>query len=332
MLYGIRNNPVAPDGISSGKERDFVKLIHWAAFSVGLVLFLLASLTVQLAAPPSSLEGLLREEPSAAGILGEQPQSVDVLVLGDSEAYSAISPMELWKEMGYTAYVCATCGQPLCDTEQLLYQAFENQSPKVVLLETNALYRRVSLRKLALTWLENCVSTADTEDGTQTGTAELVSGTSGDSWKGFRYNTKVRAGKGTAYMRPTQETALVSVQSQSYLERIAAFCQEQGAELILLSTPSTVNWSYPRHNGVQALADALGLRYVDLNLPEEGLQIDWSTDTRDRGDHLNYFGAVKVTDCLGEYLSSLDCLTDHRGDAQFDSWARTLEWYEAQTE
>lgn len=40
-----------------------------------------------------------------------------------------------------------------------------------------------------------------------------------------------------------------------------------------------------RHNEVQALADALAVPYLDLNLNTEELGIDWNLDTLDGGDH-----------------------------------------------
>ena len=98
------------------------------------------------------------EEVSANGILGERRDSVDLLVLGDSEAYSSVSPMELWRDRGYTGYVCGTSSQTLDYTLELLTRALEDQRPRVVLLETNAIYRLVPAQKLVFTPLASRLS------------------------------------------------------------------------------------------------------------------------------------------------------------------------------
>ena len=115
--------------------------------------------------------------------------------------------------------------------------------------------------------------------------------------------------------------------NQYYVKAIKELCDRHGAQLLLVSTPSPVNWSYERHNGIQKFADELGCDYVDLNL--ESLGIDWTKDTFDKGDHLNHFGSVKVTSFLADYLRDRGGLTDHRTDPAYSGWDQALKDYEA---
>ena len=116
--------------------------------------------------------------------------------------------------------------------------------------------------------------------------------------------------------------------SMAYLRDIARICAERDARLVLVSTPSTKNWDMAKHNRVRLVAEELGVDYVDLNMGDERVDIDWSTDTRDAGDHLNLSGARKVTARMGELLSGRYGLEGHRGDPAFDSWDEAYTRYE----
>ena len=45
---------------------------------------------------------------AANGIFGEPGRSLDAIFIGDSEAYSSFSPLQMWEEHGFTSYVSAT--------------------------------------------------------------------------------------------------------------------------------------------------------------------------------------------------------------------------------
>lgn len=310
------------------------RILAFFLFAVFLMAILLAASFVFM--PKNNMSEFGMEEAQANGILGEKENTIDVLVLGDSESYSAITPMQIWKDAGYTAYVCGTSAQSLNYTSVLLRRAFEKQQPKVVILETNAIYRKISSNQAVGTELANYFSVFQYHNRWKslglhdfTGKAKF---TWTDDYKGYRYRTKVDPARQKEYMKPTDKVAEIPALNIQYVREMKQFCDENGSRLVLVSTPSTVNWNFQRHNGIQKLANDIGCEYMDLNLMNDRIQIDWSKDTRDKGDHLNHFGAVKVSRFLSEYLKETGLLTDHREDPAYAKWNDSLKKYETVVE
>ena len=146
-----------------------------------------------------------------------------------------------------------------------------------------------------------------------------------DNTKGYQFTTAVFAANTEGYMKETDEFAPISVRKRAYVESIKSYCDDNGAKLIFVSTPSTINWKTPRHNSIQRLSEELGVDYVDMNLLNEQIPIDWEKDTSDKGDHLNYFGAKKVTAYLGKYLSNTGLVNSHKDDQTAKRWNDDLE-------
>ena len=283
--------------------------------------------------PKNNMKEFGMENVCANGILGEKENTIDVLVLGDSESYSSITPMQIWKETGYTTYVCGAGGQPLDYTVTMLHRAFEHQTPKIVILETNAIFRKVSPAKAAITKLSTYLPVFQYHNRWKslnwndfTGSIKF---TWTDDYKGYHYDKRTVPSKRNDHMKPTEVVASIEKLNLQYISQIHSFCEENGAQLIFLSTPSTVNWNYKRHNAVQELASQLQCEYIDLNLMTKEVPIDWKKDTRDKGDHLNHSGAVKVTRYLSQYLQEKQLLIDHREDQAYAKWNDSLKKYES---
>ena len=122
--------------------RKFLKGITFVAILVALLVF-----TSYVFSPKNNdrKSGML--QPTAYGILTEEKNTIDTLIIGDSESYSSFSPMQIWEEHGYTSYVCGTPAQPLYQSYDFLVKTLKTQKPKVVILEANAIYRRIPLDK-----------------------------------------------------------------------------------------------------------------------------------------------------------------------------------------
>ncbi len=98
-------------------------------------------------------------------------------------------------------------------------------------------------------------------------------------------------------------------------------------KFVLINAPNLKNWNYEKHMGVQEYADKHGIDYVDMNLKNKEIGIDWLKDTRDQGDHLNFTGARKATRYLGQYLKEQNILMSHKNDKKYESWNECLKKY-----
>lgn len=267
-------------------------------------------------------------EPHAKGFLAEPENTIDVLFVGDSETYSAFVPLRLWEDYGFTSYVCGTGDQVLYQSYAYLNRMFEEQSPKVVVLETNALYREFTLADVVshaaeerfpyLRYHDRWKKLFPQDWTTQPDHREIIRD------KGYSYHTEFVPADTTGYMAPSAEVQPVPVLNQAYVRLIRDFCRERNVALILVSTPSPVNWSSYYHNGVSQMAQKLEIPYIDMNLMPQEIPIDWSVDSYDGGDHLNYTGACKATDYMGAVLWDTGLFTDKREIPEYAPWNTAL--------
>lgn len=282
--------------------------------------------------PKNNLDQAGMRDVSANGILSEKKETIDVLILGDSEAYSSIIPMEMYEKYGFTSYVLATPGQPLYYTKTLLDRTLQTQKPQLVVLETNAIYRSFQPFSPLAEKARKVFPIFEYHDRWKSLRVEDFSldihYTYNNVMKGYRFNNNVQAVTSLdSYMKETDQVQTIPKINLLFLNMIIDTCEKAEIPVLLLSTPSPVNWNMGKHLAVADYARDKGLTYVDLNLQDLETPIDWKMDTRDAGDHLNDAGALKVTHFLGNYLYDHFSLPDHRQDKDYLSWKESLSLY-----
>ena len=302
---------------------------------IAVAIFLgLLAITSRIVMPKNNQDEFGQMDSAANGILGEPADSIDVVFLGDSESYTAFSPLQLWHERGITSYVCGTAGQPLPYTYSLLGKALSKQSPNVVVLETNCLFRDFTPGFALLRAAQDAFPVLEYHNRWKSLRVEDLTTAPRTTWthslKGFSIKRDTVAADASAWMAPSDELADIPILNRWYLEQINRLCREHGATLVLVSTPSTVNWNAPRHNRVAQLAADLDIAYYDLNTGSTRVDIDWTQDTCDGGDHLNIRGAQKVTTAMGSILGERSELTSHAGDGAYVSWDEAYAVYARQ--
>lgn len=254
-------------------------------------------------------------------VKSEEENSLDVLFLGDSECWAAFSPIQLYGEYGIASYNCATPGQWTGDTVVMLKQVLKNQKPSIVVLGTSTLYSYPNHLKFELSQkvpvfhYHNYYKTFSGKFG-------------GKKMKGANLvETKAPYTGSLNYMASDTVLNPIDSLSQKYLDEVVQICEDNDITLVMVSSPSALNWTEGKHQAVSTWCQENQIMYVDYNETEELQRIsyDWSTDTRDNGDHLNVSGSKKITKDFGEILVENFSLRDHRNEEAYAEWKNTYE-------
>ncbi len=296
---------------------------HWRPliFLAILVVLLWAASWVFLPKNNTYEDGM--EDILTNGYLGEPENSLDVLILGDSIPKFSVIPTELWNKWGMTSYICAGAGSRFPKTLENAERFFETQSPKVVLLDANQLYGRIKPGAALKLWLERRFPLLRYHDNWKKVSPRRmlrpVHMTTVYWEKGYHICKLIEPTEALTHMQPDDGAEMPPEKNLRYLERLMKLCQAHGARLVITSPPTTKVMTMARHNGLKLLTEQYGLLYWNLNLCLEEMKFDWSKNTADCGEHLNYWGAVKVTRALGRRLEALG-VPDHRGDSAYAAW------------
>ncbi|MDO5403419.1 MAG: hypothetical protein Q4F11_08260 [Eubacteriales bacterium] len=249
-------------------------------------------------------------------IEAEEENSIDVIFAGNSESCYTFSPLQLWGEYGITSYDLGSGAQRLCDTYAILKEMFKTQRPKVLVLETDSVmeqypgiykdddefinrledifpifhyhsaYNQIQLPKFILKYTQNRKNES--------------------LYKGFQIRSEQAGAEVYDNMHDDggEACAQITEEGLDILDKIKKLCLTNNCELMLVSAPSMVNWNMSKHNAIEKWSSTNNIEYLDLNLCNDSIGIDWAEDTFDNGVHVNIYGASKVNRYMGEILKN----------------------------
>lgn len=299
------------------------KFIRATAFFLILVMLLVGSGYMMMPKGNSQRDGIIN--PNARGFYAEPANSIDVAIIGNSDAYSGFSPLELWHNYGITSYVSGEGSQRMSEAINVLNEVMQFHKPKLVILETDMIFTKGSRTE----------EITETLDYAAQGVLPVLR--YHDRWKDvssqemfkqpkYRW-TSYTKGQFTSndiipyekeeYMIKTDEVKPISFTVRTFLDRFVKICNDNDIQLLFVQIPSATSWKYEKHNAVQQYADSKGIPFIDFDIDRGQYGIDWKTDTRDNGNHLNTQGARKIAAHLGQYLKEhYDFLEDHRSNTE----------------
>lgn len=263
--------------------------------------------------------------------------SIDVLAIGNSDLFNAFQPLQLFDEYGYTSYAAGLNMQNMSSTYYMLEEILQYQTPKVVILELDNFYEKRGDERKEITIREThrmCLPlfrfTPAWEQIKYQDFAQVNGIHPRVYTRGYYYRCDVKPNKkGYAYMgKPIiEEDHMIPYFTHKYFPKIMELLYNHKCEVIFLNFPSATTWNCKRHNTVAKYARKYNVPYLDLNIDEYNIGFNWLTDTRDAGNHINYYGAKKMTRFIGEYLKDNYELIDHRGNSYFNEWHESYQYF-----
>jgi hypothetical protein len=305
-------------------------LLRCAAF---LVVLLLAVQALGWYFTPVSNENLYAYD--SGGIYGENKNTIDVLVIGSSNASRDVTPMQWYQDYGMAAYTFGIGGGSVTEVYYALKKIYRTQSPKVVILCADTIYNTADGSTVQESTLSDVLE------------AKMPLFRYHNKWRELRPDTLVRNhdftwrdyDKGYTpqtgcnpmdaqwFMSDQEPARKVPLLSDLYTRAIFHMCRAHGSEVMLATLPAK-DWTMSNHLGITEYAAKHNVSYIDYNLPESGVTIDWSQDTYDFGFHLNYVGALKITNHLGGVVRSNYSVPDRRGAKGYELWPQELDRYQ----
>lgn len=271
------------------------------------------------------------EYENARGFYGEKKNSIDVYAVGNSDLYSAFNPLQLWKEYGNTSYVSAEPQQNTVGAYYLLKEFLTVQKPKLVILEVDELFTKSNIddiddlvSKTLRTYLPIFEYHSRWKDLSKDDFFSESFYKDRQQTKGYIYHNNVQSYKGS-YMNKKRRKDMTYV-TKLYLDKFVKLVRDSGAEVMLTVYPSATTWTLDKHKTVQKYADENEINFVDFNTMDDSeTGFNWSTDTRDGGNHLNFNGATKMTKYIGQYINSNYKLNDYRGNPEYSQWDKDYD-------
>lgn len=279
----------------------------------------------------------------------ENKEEIDVLFYGSSIVHYGIYPMELWGKYGITSYNMGNNSERLSMTYHTIKNSLDYASPKVVVVDLGGLgwagqkvdgtlkdHGFLDSVPLSLNKIKSVYELF--EEGRRLefllpsvvyhGRWEELSKTDFIVPQSYTYGADILTHI-ESLEKPTrdryEESRDDDLESEKKnLLRIKALCEENDISLVLIFMPYEVRGGDQKlRKAAKEFALENNISYYDF---QEGEAIEWEKGFGDES-HMNYYGASKITDYIGELLRNEYNIDNHKGEAGYDRWNTDYQLY-----
>lgn len=295
---------------------------------------------------------------TALAQLKDHTNEYDVLFIGDSDIFADISPMEIYKQTGIKSFDYASGNASNLLIYYMVKEATMNQKPKLVVIDDASIFNKIESEE-STHWVTdsfgndkikwelvndpnynfeakdklkflfpvfrfhnrwNSITTKDFLKIKNTITEENY------YLKGFSISfTKKSASNGTSYMQDKDDKVDFSDSSlPEAILKTKKYCEENDIKFLLLTLPDTAAWNDAKAEKMEQFSKENNIEYLDTNTILNEIGINYETDTRDGGTHLNTYGAIKLSQYLANYIQDTYKIPKHYQD----NWDEDLIKYQ----
>lgn len=334
------------------KKIEIKKLII-LLLKIILIIFLVISLNLVF------MPKYINENPDGRIVAEYYREKYDpqVLFLGSSTVYSAVSPVYMYEKYGFTSYVRATSSQPSWVTYNILKESLKYHTPKLVCIdigfnrEADDYAEEVSNRKVY-----DYMRFSDVKiEGIKDAAADIESITD-YMFPIFRYHSRwndlefddfkyafykpsvTYNGYIIDYITEAPDSQRVSMdeaddhpltsRNEDYLRRTIELCMDNSIDVMLMKVPSyNAKWGPVLEADFNRIAKEYNIEYKDYDSCFD--EFDWEEDTPDGGSHLNTLGAEIFSGILGADIASMEVIKEDNLDSDvIRIWQDKTERYE----
>ncbi len=335
------------------KVFDKVRIKYIARFIVGLLIVLLS---IKIAYDCLKWKDTTGDYLSVYEQLYNTPDdTIDVVFVGTSHVFCGIYPCQLWEDYGMAAFDMSVSGMDKTSSYYGLKELLKTQSPKVVAIDVYSLlfdemdveaneYRNLLGMKTSKNSMDLVSNYPYIDEDTEreyifrwpiihTRYTELT------KYDFVDYEPS-KYGRGAFYTwssNGSETPDLVALQNagmgelsetnKEWLDSLVELSHEEDFELIFFVAPALINTEQQTViNAASAYASASGIPFYDCSAHRDELSIQDQVDYLD-SDHLNAYGAAKLTKYLGDIISENYQIVDRRNDDNYSLWHKDLEYY-----
>lgn len=287
----------------------------------------------------------------------QEENTVDVLVLGSSHAYTGISTAELWDSYGIAAYVLGGSEQTMWNSYYYLEEALKTQTPKLIVLEgymttyaedyqstariicntygmkwsntkKEAIEASVPEDERMAYYLEYMQYHARYSELTATDFLDNMGDSKYENWKGYVCNTVIM-GVGGIDNTAVAERKTMSAKSETYFRKIMTLAKEHDIPVCVVITPYTTLSLEDKqiYNTVSDICKEYNAGFVNYNVDVLELNLDTALDFSDEV-HLNDTGSEKLSKVFGAYIKENYEIPDRRDDEKWITWEQDARYVE----